>query len=234
MIITAIDHGLNLAGNFGYKRAPGAHMSPLYNSLYAKLEPKRYAKKQEDAPPMERWALGMAFEDMLEEGLKARACKAAIEAKDRHEVIERPGEFQTLHTRDCKVPRAKRTHGMGCWCGGGIWYSPDLAIFNRVNRIGEIKLNSMSAKGIPHKIGQKYDGFDKKFNKYFTQMKNYCYHSGTRFARLYSFSVREFVNFNEKLIFRAWDIEFSQRELIEEWEWVLGHAREEGLLKRAA
>jgi hypothetical protein len=65
-------------------------------------------------------------------------------------------------------------------------------------------------------------------------MKNYCFHVGTRFARLYSFSIREMVYFNEKRILLPWDIEFTQRELVEEWEWVLNNAREEGLLKKAA
>jgi hypothetical protein len=235
MKITAIEHGLgDLSGNFGAPRSPGVHMSDLYNALYAKLEPRRYAKKGDEPPPKERWALGMAFEEMLEEGLKNRACKAAMAQKKRHETVERPGEFETLHTPNCKVPERKRTLGMGCWCGGGIAYSPDLLIYNKVTRVGEIKLNSMGTKGVPHTVGETYDALPQKFDKYFTQMKNYCFHVGTRFARLYSFSIREMVYFNEKRILLPWDIEFTQRELVEEWEWVLNNAREEGLLKKAA
>lgn len=234
MIITAIEHGLDLTRSFGPPRSPGAHMSPLYNAVYAKLEPKRYAKKADDRPPKERWAIGMAFEDMLEEGLKSRACQEVIDNPRPHEQIERPGEFQTLHTDTCKVPEELRVDGMGCWCGGGVYYSPDLLIFNKVTRLGEIKLNSMSAKGIPWKLGAKYDGFDQKYDKYFTQMKCYCYHLGTPFARLYSFSIREMVYFNEPQIFRAWDVKFTKRELLEEWEWVLNNARHEGLVKKAA
>jgi len=53
-------------------------MSSLYGDLYAKLEPDRYGKKlgpegAEPALPMERWGIGMAFEEMLEEGLRRRA-----------------------------------------------------------------------------------------------------------------------------------------------------------------
>lgn len=234
MIITAIEHGLDLTRSFGPPRSPGVHMSELYGSLYAKLEPKRYAPKSDAPPPKERWAIGMAFEDMLEEGLKARATTEVMNNPRPHEKIERPGEFETLHTDSCKVPKRLRTPGMGCWCGGGIFYSPDLLIFNKVTRLGEIKLNSMSAKGIPWKLGEKYDGFDKKFDKYLCQMKCYCHHLGTPFARLYSFSIREMVNFNDRQIFRAWDIRFTQRELVEEWEFVLHNARHEGLVKKVA
>lgn len=235
MKITAIDHGLNLADNFGpTHRSPGVHISDLYNSLYAKLEPRRYAKKADERPPMERWGVGMAFEDMLEEGLKRRAVASAMAKKNRHETVERPGEFETPHTRDCKAPKAKRKPGMGCWCGGGVFYSPDLLIYNDVTRVGEIKLNSMSAKGLPHKVGETYDGLDQKIAKYETQMKLYCHAIGTRFARLYSFSIREMVQFNEKAIFRAWDYEFTARELVEEWEWTINHSRAEGLLRKVA
>ena len=93
-------------------------------------------------------------------------------------------------------------------------------IFNGGSRCGEIKLNSMSAKGAPWKLGESYSGFDRKFEKYFCQLRVYCYHLGTPFGRLYSFSTREMVHFNEKNIFRAWDVEFKQQELVEEWSMV--------------
>lgn len=228
MIITPIEHGLDLSHSYG-KRSPGRHMSDLYGSLYATLEPKRYSDKaksnSEEPPPKERWGIGMALEEMLEVGLIARVYNV-----NEGETVVRPGEFETAHTADCKRPRKLRTMGCGCKCGGGVLYTPDLLIENGHTRIGEIKLNSMSAKGAPWVLGETYSGVDKKFNKYFTQMKNYCHHIGTPFARWYSFSMREMVNFNEKNIFRAWDIEFTPHELFEEWDWVRDHGVKTGLL----
>ena len=227
MIITAIEHGLDLAHSYG-KRSKGVHMSDLYGSLYAKLEPKRYAKKDDAPPPMERWGIGMALEEMLEEGLKRRKFNT-----NEEEEVTRPGEFETPHTAKCPRTSKQRTKGCGCICGGGVLYTPDLLIFNGHNRVGEIKLNSMSAKGAPWKLGKKYTGFDQKFDKYFTQLKNYCFHLGTPFGRLYSFSMREMAHFNEKDIFRAWDVEFTQHELVEEWNTVRNEGVREEILRAA-
>jgi hypothetical protein len=55
-------------------------MSDLYNSLYEKLEPKRFDKST--PMPMEKIEAGLALEEVLEEGLKKR-------------LIERSGEFFT-------------------------------------------------------------------------------------------------------------------------------------------
>jgi len=81
----------------------------------------------------------------------------------------------------------------------------------------------MSAKGVPWKLGETYDCVDPKFRQISCQLKVYCYHVGTRYGRLYSFSVREMVYFNEPDIFRGWDIEFEQWELEEEWGLLLRH-----------
>ena len=81
----------------------------------------------------------------------------------------------------------------------------------------------MSAKGLPWKLGETYDCLDPKVDKYICQMKAYCYHIGTPYARLYSFSMREMVYFNEKDIFRGWDVQFEQWELDEEWEMLRRH-----------
>lgn len=224
MIITPIEHGLDLAHSYGH-RSSGVHMSELFGSYYATTQPKRYAKKGDEPPPLERWGAGMAFEEMLEEGLKARAFNT-----NEKETVTRPGEFQTEHTSTCTRPKRLRTPGCGCKCGGGVAYSPDLIIFNGRDRVGEIKLNSMSAKGIPWRLGETYSGFDQKYDKFMTQLKNYAYHLGTPFGRLYSFSVREMVHFNEKNIFRAWDIEFTARELFEEWDLMRRHGVSVGIL----
>ena len=202
-------------------------MSDLYGDLYAQLEPDRYGKKPGvQRRPNERWGIGMAFEEMLEKGLILRVFN-----ETSTEEVMRPGEFQTVHTPQCTRPMALRTKGCGCKCGGGVLFTPDLLIFNGVSRIGEIKLNSMGAKGAPWKLGEKYDCFDPKFDKYFCQMKVYCYHIGTPFARLYSFSMREMVYFNEDDIFRGWDVQFEQWELDEEWEMLRRHGVTMGILK---
>jgi hypothetical protein len=226
MRITPIDHGLDLAHSYG-KRGKGVHISDLYGAYYAALHPKRYAKKS-DSAPRERWGLGMAFEEMLEEGLANRVFN-----ENTHEEITRPGEFQTEHTIKCKRLKKERTYGCGCACGGGILYSPDLLIFNGGTRSGEIKLHSMSHKGAPHKMGKEYTGLDSKFDKYFSQISYYNYHLGITSSRLYFFSVREMVYFNEPSIFLAWNIEFSQRELAEEWDALHRFAVQARLLKGA-
>jgi len=234
MKLTAIAHELDLTSAYNWdmtkalasltQRSPGRHMSELYGAYYAKTQPKRYATKQEDTPPHERWGVGMALEEMLELGLKAR-----VKSQNTEEII-RPGEFETQHTDDCTRPERKRTKGCGCRCGGGVLFSPDLCIFNGVDRTGEIKLHSMSHKGAPHKVGETYNGLDPKFDKFFTQLMVYDYHLGTPFGRLYSFSMREMVQFNEPKILLAWDITFSAQEMREEWEIIRNHGVAEGLL----
>jgi hypothetical protein len=157
MEATAIDHGLVLAQGFGAPRTPGLHMSDLYGALYAALDPARYGKG--GAPPLEKFELGMAFEDMLEEGLKRRLVLA--------EGSGRPGEFVTEHEAGCPNGAAPLDPEHPCHCGAGIVYSPDLLIFNGVTRLGEIKLTFMSTKGAPWALGETIGAFDPKFNKYF-------------------------------------------------------------------
>jgi hypothetical protein len=173
-------------------------MSDLYGHYYAKLYPKRYGL---GGPlPLEKFELGMAFEEMLEKGLKERLVLA--------EGSGRPGEFVTEE---------------------GIIYSPDLLIFNGSTRVGEIKLTFMSTKGAPWKLGETYDAFDEKFEKWFCQMKLYCRAIGTTHARLYAFFVRGDYKGNEQVL-RAWNVEFTQHELDEEWDTIYRHAKAEGLL----
>lgn len=82
MIVTPIQHGITLAQNTpGYVRSPGLHMSTLYNSLFAGLEPKRFGGT--DGPDPLKLELGMALEEGLETSLKTRWN------------AQRPGEFVT-------------------------------------------------------------------------------------------------------------------------------------------
>lgn len=200
MKVVAIEHGLDLTQSFGESRPEGLHMSDLYNSYYAALQPKKYGRK--DGDPRELWTLGMCFEDMLEEGLIRRAALA--------EGSGRPGAMQT---------------------DDGIWFSPDLLIFNGSTRLGEIKLTFMTPRGdFPWKVGDVYEGFGSKADKYLTQMKLYCKALGTRHARLYAFFVPEAIKAKGGAL-RCWDITFTQREIDEEWDLIMRHAKQAGLLK---
>lgn len=192
MKIIEVPHDIDLAVSAS-KRAPGVHMSDLYNSLYKVLEPGRYNA----GTPMDlrRLELGMALETILEEGLK-------------HRLAQRPGEF-TIQI-----------------AGTPVHYNPDLFILEDVFRIGEIKYTSMSSRqGITH----------NKFNKWFTQMKLYCHATETPFARLYAFfsngdwTMLPNIGYTPQL--RAFDIEFTPRELRDEWATILQHGVDTRLLR---
>jgi hypothetical protein len=193
VIITPVAHGLeDLLGKSTAYRSPGLHMSEIYNDLYQDLEPKRYVRGS--APDPLRLEAGLAFEEILEEGLKKRLAG------------ERPGEFTTEE---------------------GIIFSPDLIIFNSEIRLGEIKLTWLSTKEVPR---EQSNSFPPKFDKYFTQMRAYCYHLKLDYARLLAF----FVNGNyrpPKPELLAWDIEFTARELRENWQMLLNHARSKPYLR---
>lgn len=108
----------------------------------------------------------------------------------------------------------------------GIVYSPDLIIFDTACRLGEIKVTWLSNKEVPREPS---NGFPPKFEKYFTQMACYCHALETPYARLIAF----FVNADYKpprpeLL--AWDVEFTKRELDENWRKMMNVARSEGML----
>lgn len=109
----------------------------------------------------------------------------------------------------------------------GIIYSPDLIIFDaQRQRLGEIKLTWMSSKEVPREAATR---FPPKFDKYIVQMKAYSYHLDLDCARLLAF----FVNGNyapPKPELLAWDIEFTRRELKENWQMLLNHARSKKML----
>ena len=200
--VVCVEHGLDLTQSFGEPRPPGLHISDFYNSYYKALNPKKYGRGGDD--PKDLWTLGMAFEDMLEKGFQERLTLA--------EGSGRPGALKV--TID----------------GHDVWYSPDLLIFNGKTRLGEIKLTFMSPKGhFPWALGKVYDGFGSKADKYLTQMKLYCKCLGTRDARLYAFFVPEAIKATGKAL-RAWDIRFTQREINEEWDTIMRHVKQEGLL----
>lgn len=134
-------------------------MSNLYGSYFQELHPKKY-KKDTPMNPL-HLEMGLAWEDMLEDGLKERLIEVAGED------IERPKELQTTT---------------------GIYYSPDLLIYpdNGPTRLGEIKLTWMSSREWPTEPDT---FFPTKFSKFDFQIRAYCYWLGLLDARIYAFHV---------------------------------------------
>lgn len=215
MIVRPHNLGVTL-GVSGGTRAPGVHMSDLYNDLYEQLEPKRYDKSQ----PMNmlRIEAGLSLEAVMEEGLARRL--------DVHGG-ERVGEMQT---------------GVE-W--QSIAYNPDLLITDPDGSLrgGEIKCTWMSAREWPISpsmeretgIPSNWDGassieFPPKAGKYFTQMKVYGFHIPTPLWRLIVF----FVNGNYRPpspALLSWDLEFTPQEMAEEWKMCWNHGLYRKILK---
>lgn len=222
-MITPIDHGLDYIGKSRGPRSPGVHMSALYGSYFQELYPKKYPKDRPMNPL--HLEMGLAWEDMLEDGLKERLVEVAGED------IERPAELQTTT---------------------GIYYSPDLLIYSDDGhtRLGEIKLTWMSSREMPTEVEY---GFPAKFAKYDMQMKAYCYWLGLLHARLYVFHINgEYAWMKKKAVatnardaakqaaeaqpaaggpvLLAFDIEYTQHELDENWLILESHGKSMGLL----
>ena len=121
---------------------------------------------------------------------------------------ERPGELTSPH---------------------GFLYSPDLFVFsegNKVFRVGEIKLTWMSSHEWPRSAT---NGLPPGFGKWTTQAKLYCHEAQTPYATFYPY----FVNGNYRTNspeFLPLEIEFSARELKENFQTLMQHARNERLL----
>ncbi len=227
MIITPLNHGLNdlIGVSTGY-RSPGLHASAIYGSLAKHLYPKRYGKPGAFSTfDMLRMEMGLTFERALEDAFK-RTMTEYLQA-------ERPPEQMTV-----KAPV-------------GVAYSPDLIIFRDTHvSLGEIKLTWMSCRDCPiteeqaewtksefHgeevKLKPNWDGvspasFDgEKFDKWFWQMKFYCYHLGLTQAELYAC----FVNADNtaRPVLLAWAFNFTERELEDNNSMMVNHMRSERL-----
>ena len=113
---------------------------------------------------------------------------------------QRPGEFVTSE---------------------GIAFNPDLYILNGHERGGEIKLTYMSEADTLD---------DPKFSKWHSQMKTYGHHLQLPQWRLYALFVNGDYRCNRNPILRTYDIEYSGREMKEEWTGLCNHGRHKGLL----
>jgi hypothetical protein len=161
---------------------------------------------------------GLRFEEMLERVL-------AISL-----LGERPGEFRTQHDEGCPARETPMPEGLFCpHCLAGTYYSPDYLFYEPEPEpvLGEFKLTWYSSKGAPN--------VPEKFDKYFTQIKAYLYHLKLRRARLYVFFV------NGKYPkggpptpeFRVWRMQFTERELLDEWTMLKRFALKEGVRPHA-
>ncbi len=210
MKITPIDHGLDYVGkSTGNRSHERLHMSQIYGSMYQQLYPDRFSA---DGPGNPLYLeMGLAWEDMLEDGIKERLHIG--------QDAERPGEFVTEE---------------------GIVFSPDLLLYNGYMRLGEIKLTWVSSKEMPKVSGGEFPSHPT-VQKWLTQMMAYAFHLDTPYARLYAFHVNGDYPWMRKGSNRkdpggpqlmAYDIEFSTRELQDNWDTLLNHAKQVGLLKQ--
>lgn len=103
----------------------------------------------------------------------------------------------------------------------GIIFSPDyLFDIDGELVLGEFKCTWYSSRSAPH---------DPKFEKWFTQIKLYCYWLQLRKARLYVLFVNDTYRPPKPELY-AWNIEFTPRELQDEYHLIMRHAREEGII----
>ena len=158
----------------------------------------------------------MAFESWLEPQLRIRLFG------------ERPGEFVTQHAADCPRHDEVVVEGMdvGCYCGAGVAYSPDWLFYEDDLVLGEFKRTKYSMRGAPT---------DKKFQKWICQMQAYCYHLDTTVARLFVLFIMGDYSYkppdgDEQI--KAWEFTFTKRELADNWNLLVRHARKKGLLTK--
>jgi hypothetical protein len=111
----------------------------------------------------------------------------------------------------------------------GMIYSPDLLIFNSHTRLGEIKLTFLSSREWPT---EPTNGFPPKAEKYVCQMMTYCRCLETPYARLYVLFVNgDYNRAGMSPQTRAWDVEFSKRELEDNWKMFTNFAKQRGIIK---
>lgn len=182
------------------KRSKGLHMSDIYNDLYQELEPDRYKKGTAPAPAL--LAIGLALEQYTERLLLA----AGIDA-------HRPPEFRTADDY-------------------AIAFSPDLLIYNGIVRGGEIKSTFMSHREMPT---ESTTALPPKFNKYVTQMKVYGHNLDINTWWLLAWFLKgkwEKTDNDDAVLaaFLPYELEFTAREMREEYDMLVSHAKHRKML----
>lgn len=207
MKITPVPHGFDgIVGISPGDRSEGLHMSAIYGEMFKQIDPKRYGRGGHPDPVV--LEAGLAVELIFERAIRERLVGSG-----------RPGEFTHV---DPKLATP-------------IIYSPDLILFNGHTRLGEIKLTWMSTSEVPN---TPTNSFPEKFDKYVCQMQSYCWCLETPYARLITYHVNGGYEFlkkghdkkrgpQPKLL--AWDIEFSARELKENWAAIINTAKSMGV-----
>lgn len=238
MIVVPLEMELVLAANApGYERTKGLHMSDIYNDLFKHLEPDRFDKRDAAGNPVpfddNRMEAGMAFEEMLERGLKAR-------------LGNRPGEFTTdegiIYSPDGLT-----------MLDADVLFSQGLSVTGDDLVLDEFKATWMSARYLPIREdwlgtllpadfksenvvlpGAALDDavFPEKFDKWFVQMMAYCHNLGTPFARLFVYFAAGDYNRPLQPTVLPYAFRFSDAELNENWSMLVNHARAMGALVR--
>lgn len=103
----------------------------------------------------------------------------------------------------------------------GVLFSPDLIVFNGDNRVGEIKLTFM---------GVSQDLSEPKFDKWLTQVKFYCEAMEIPRAVFYVLFVNGDYKKNREPVLWKYLVEFTKQELGENYQMLMRHARQMGVL----
>lgn len=213
MKVAYLPHGLELnRPSPGYERTPGLHMSEIYNSLYAGMDPVRFAKGT--GPDEVKMEVGTAFEEVLEPALAMRAFGLS----------ERPAEFACLPTGKIVAVGTPNS----------IIFSPDHLFFEKGHPpiLGEFKVTWMSiSKGIT----------DNRFDKWFTQCKAYCYPLKIDLLHLFALFINGHYKWKPLAVegigvlppgphLLSWQVRFTPRDLETNWQMLMRHGRKKGML----
>lgn len=189
-------------------RAPGCHVSDITKAMMVRLDPKRYGKDQQDEDSKNWQEAGFLWEDILG---GAFASRALVDSKIQGSRW-RPGEVSLDGITGSPD---------SCECGVQDDDPPVV--------IGEYKATWKSCRGID--LPTPGAGLiDTKFLGYVLQMQAYCKMVGTTRARLYILFVNgDYDRYVPQL--RCYQIDFTERELNEQWSSFKKTAIREGFLK---
>lgn len=183
-------------------RSEGLHLSQIYGSLMQRLQPKRFDKSK----PMDRVRVetGLVFENVLEQGLREKFATV------------RPGEIVSDE---------------------GVIMTPDGV--NLTYACGEeYKYTSMSArpgKGCSTPYTDEYGMPNQKYMHWFMQMKGYAKWLNTDTFLLRVLHANGNWDWKDRdhgfaPQFLTHRIQFTPFEIEENWQMLMNHARNEGML----